>query len=740
MDDLIRDFLTETTESMGQVDNDLVALEQRPDDADLIGRIFRMVHTVKGTCGFLGLSRLEKVAHAGENVLGRFRDGSLSPTEDRIGLVLAAMDCIKTIVTGIEQTDGTEPPGDDSALIARLDALYRSDAATSPAEAPPSASEPTETDAIQAPETEIVAEQAPAASAEDVSTPAEAQPADAAAKPVADAPAASQVAGQSIRVSLDLLEGLMTTVSELVLTRNQLLQSLRAQENPTVHVPLQRLSQITSELQEGIMRTRMQPIGNAWSKLPRLVRDLAVELGKKIDLQMTGAETELDRQVLELIRDPLTHMVRNSADHGLETGGERVAAGKSETGTIRLNAYHKGGHIIIEISDDGRGLPVEKIKRKAIQARLVTESEAAQLSAQQIQSLIFRAGFSTAEKVTAVSGRGVGMDVVRTNIDRIGGSIELESREGGGTTFYIKIPLTLAIVSALIVEAAGQKFAIPQIAVSELVLARPEQIEEVGGAPVFRLRDRLLPLVKLADVLGVAQPGDAPRSGLIMVAQVGRQTFGVVVDRVHDTEEIVVKPVSQILRNLTVYAGNTILGDGSVIMILDPNGMANMIGRVDADGSAHAAKSVQAAQSTDAVQLILFEASASTAPRAVLLDRVARLENLDAGRVEIVDGCHVVQYRGELMPLLTVEPSGTIGREGPLSVLVFSDRGRSLGLVVERILDIVEAPLDLKLASTRPGSMGTAVIAGRATEIIDVNYFVQRGFRADNVIDLQIAA
>ncbi len=742
MDDLIRDFLTETTESMGQVDNDLVALEQRPDDAELIGRIFRLVHTVKGTCGFLGLSRLEKVAHAGENVLGRFRDGSLAPTVDRIGLVLAAMDCIKTIVTGIEQSDGSELPGDDSDLIARLDALYRGETSAVPAEAEPTASEPAPSvatepaEAVHEPDAEPVA----VASAEEAAPPAVIAPADTAAKPAGDTAVASQVAGQSIRVSLNLLEGLMTTVSELVLTRNQLLQSLRAQENPTVHVPLQRLSQITSELQEGIMRTRMQPIGNAWSKLPRLVRDLAVELGKKIDLQMTGAETELDRQVLELIRDPLTHMVRNSADHGLETGSERLAAGKPETGTVHLNAYHKGGHIIIEISDDGRGLPVEKIKRKAIQARLVTESEAAQLSAQQIQSLIFRAGFSTAEKVTAVSGRGVGMDVVRTNIDRIGGSIELESREGAGTTFFIKIPLTLAIVSALIVEAAGQKFAIPQIAVSELVLARPEQMEEVGGAPVFRLRDRLLPLVKLADVLGVAQPGDTPKSGLIMIAQVGRQTFGVVVDRVHDTEEIVVKPVSQILRNLAVYAGNTILGDGSVIMILDPNGLANMIGRVDADGGAKETKSVQAAQSSRAVQMILFEAAASSAPRAVLLDQVARLEKMDAARVEVVDGSHVVQYRGELMPLLTVEPSGTIRTEGPLSVLVFSDRGRSLGLVAERILDIVEAPLDLKLASTRPGSIGTAVIAGKATEIIDVNHFVQRGFRADNVIDLQIAA
>ena len=734
MDDLIRDFLTETNESIGQVDNDLVALEQRPDDGELIGRIFRLVHTVKGTCGFLGLARLEKVAHAGENVLGRFRDKSLTPTETSIGLILRAMDCIKVIAAGIEQGDGVEPAGDDSDLIERLDAVYRGEAAPATMPAP---DEPMPLPAAA----EAAQPLAFPVSSPALSTDAPTQP-ESATKSVADAASVpqSQVAGQSIRVSLDLLEGLMTTVSELVLTRNQLLQALRAQDNPVVQVPLQRLSQIASELQEGIMRTRMQPIGSAWSKLPRLVRDLSVELGKKIDLQMNGAETELDRQVLELIRDPLTHMVRNSADHGLEVGADRLAAGKPESGTITLNAYHKGGHIIIEIRDDGRGLPVEKIKRKAIQAGLLTETEAAQMSAQQIQSFIFKAGLSTADKVTAVSGRGVGMDVVRTNIERIGGSIELESKEGVGTTFFIKIPLTLAIVSALIVEAAGQRFAVPQIAVSELVLAREEQIEEIGGASVFRLRNRLLPLVKLADVLGLEHSEGAPKASLIVVAQVGSQTFGVVVDRVYDTEEIVVKPVAPILRGLTVYAGNTILGDGSVIMILDPNGLAANVGRVDAEAGAAEGKTIQVAHASDLVQLVLFETAGSAAPKAVRLDHVARLEQIDAGRLEFADGYRVVQYRDELMPLATLDPKAEIAASGALSVLVFSDRGRSVGLVVERILDIVETQLDLKLASARAGSSGTAVIAGKATEIIDVAHFVQRASREGGVVSLAAAA
>ncbi|MBI1775964.1 MAG: chemotaxis protein CheA [Proteobacteria bacterium] len=725
MDDLIREFLTETAESMVQVDNDLVALEQDPGNADLIGRIFRLVHTIKGTCGFLGLPRLEKLAHAGENVLGRFREGSLTAAPASIGVVLESLDRIKGILAAIEQADGVEPQGDDAALIARLDAIYKGET-------------PAETAAVATPSAEAPAAGAEA-EAEPVSDPTPAAPPNAATKPEPVEPNSkaagsetssvreSAVANQSIRVAVELLEGLMTTVSELVLTRNQLLQALRSQDIPAIQVPLQHLSKITSELQEGIMKTRMQPIGNAWSKLPRLVRDLTVDVGKKIDLQMNGAETELDRQVLELIRDPLTHMVRNSADHGLERPEDRLAAGKPETGTITLNAFHRGGHIIIEVKDDGRGLPVEKIRRKAIQNGLVTEAAATQMTPQQIQSFIFKAGFSTAEKVTAVSGRGVGMDVVRTNIERIGGTIELASEEGKGTAFSIKIPLTLAIVAALIVAASGQRFAIPQIAVSALVRAKPEQIEHLHGAAVFRLRNRLLPLVDLGRVLGLKDESKL-EGGFIVVTQVGSQCFGIVVDRVYDTEEIVVKPVAPILRALTVYAGNTILGDGSVIMILDPNGLASTIGGTTSEEEVRDSKAAQVSSGRTIAQLILFQTESDPAPKAVPLGSVARLEELESSRVEIVDGAPVVQYRDELMPLTTIDPRDQIPTSGNLSVLVFGDQKRTMGLVVQKILDIVETPLDIKLASKRLGMLGTAVIAGKATEIIDVEHFVSRAF------------
>ena len=547
---------------------------------------------------------------------------------------------------------------------------------------------------------------------------------------------------QTIRVTVDVLEDLMTLVSELVLTRNQLLQLARTQENNGFAVPLQRLSQITSELQEGVMKTRMQPIGNAWNKLPRLVRDLCHDLDKKIDLVMVGAETELDRQVLELIKDPLTHMVRNSGDHGIESPAERRAAGKPETGHITLNAFHEGGQIIIEIADDGRGLPMDKIRAKVLAQRLASEAELANMNENVLARYIFRAGLSTAEKVTAVSGRGVGMDVVKTNLERIGGAIDLKSVPGQGTTFIIKIPLTLAIVSALIVEAAGERFAIPQISVQELVRARTEgaageadesRVERINDTPVLRVRDRLLPLVNLGGLLQLDDTGTrAPAGDLsVVVVQVGANTLGIIVDRVFDTEEIVVKPVAPILRHITMFSGNTILGDGSVIMILDPNGIARATGvagggerKVEASADTLA----EGLQSGERMAMLLFRAG-GTEMKAVPLALVARLEDIPCDRVEVAGGGPVTQYRGRLMPLVPL--SGTLDlTHARHSVLVFNDvdrgnrRDRCMGLVVDEIVDVVEDRLNIQLTGDRPGLLGTAVIAGRATDVIDTAYWL----------------
>ena len=719
MDDLLADFLTETHEGLSAVDEALLRLERAPDDAPTLAEVFRQVHTIKGTCGFLGLSRLEKVAHAGETILGLYRDGSLKVTPEGITLIFAAVDAIRKIVVGLEQ-HGQEPDGDDSAVIAALDAAARGEFVTmqtAPMPQPEAAPAPS-TIAAPAP----VAPRAAEAVAEAVQTE-------------------SATAQQTIRVSVEVLEDLMTLVSELVLTRNQLMQLARVSSDSQISVPLQRLSHITSELQEGVMKTRMQPIGNAWAKLPRLVRDLANELGKKIDLEMRGADTELDRQVLELIKDPLTHMVRNSGDHGLEGPADRRAAGKPETGRILLNAYHQGGHIIIEIGDDGRGLPVEKIRAKVLAQGLATEAELAQMNEHDVLRFIFRPGFSTAQQITSVSGRGVGMDVVKTNIERIGGTIELRSKEGRGTTFTIKIPLTLAIVSALIVQAGGERFAIPQIGVVELVRVGDEhegntRIEMIKEAPVLRLRDRLLPLVSLSSLLRLREAPVGGLKGYVVVMQVGANVFGIVVDRVFDTEEIVVKPVAPILRHITMFSGNTILGDGSVIMILDPNGVARGAG-ITAEGRVEEQQTMNVnggIRSDSSTSLLLFRAGDQT-PKAVPLGLVARLEDIPVERIEMSGGTPVVQYCGQLMPMVPIAGHWEAPASGRQAVLVFTEGQRSMGLMVDEILDVVEEPLLIQPGSDRLGYLGSAVIAERVTDVIDTVYWLSHAggdwFRGD---------
>ncbi|WP_041793637.1 chemotaxis protein CheW [Pararhodospirillum photometricum] len=792
MDDLLSEFLTETSESLATLDVELVNLERNPNDRDILSNIFRLVHTIKGTCGFLGLPRLESLAHAGENVLGKFRDGELDVTPEAVTVILRTIDRIKEILSHLETAE-TEPEGDDKDLKTVLNAFAdgKKPAAAPPPPPPPRPAPSAPASSVgtspqgypvaaellaevqnavaqgkrAASDAEIAAELARERAAEEAVASGE-EPAKTAlspapqAKPPAPAPAPkpparaaedqpamgggaevkeSSIAAQSIRVNVELLENLMTLVSELVLTRNQLLQMVRGTDDSVFAAPLQRLSHITTDLQEGVMKTRMQPIGNAWAKLPRIVRDLSVEMRKKIDLQMYGADTELDRQVLELIKDPLTHMVRNSADHGLEFPDERLASGKPETGIIKLNAYHEGGHIIIEISDDGRGLNIDKIRSKALANGLATEADLESMSDQQVAQFIFRAGLSTADKVTAVSGRGVGMDVVKTNIEKIGGTVELKTWPGRGSTFVIKIPLTLAIVSALIVEASSERFAIPQISVLELVRVTNDSdttIERINSAPVLRLRDRLMPLVSLSALLRLDEDeeerhADSPEGRsetFIVVSQVGTYTFGIIVDRVFDTEEIVVKPVAPILRHVSMFSGNTILGDGSVIMILDPNGIASATGEVTM-GTTGATESQQAVgrSAEDRTSLLVFRAGSNDL-KAVPLALVARLEEIEVEKVERSFGKPVVQYRGQLMPLVGIGEALTLREEGRQPILVFSDRDRSMGLVVDEIVDIVEDHLKVELRADLRGVVGTAVVNGKATDIIDTGYYLTQAF------------
>jgi two-component system chemotaxis sensor kinase CheA len=712
MDELLKDFLVETAEALGALDNDLVLLEAAPGDKTLVSGIFRTLHTVKGTSGFLGLTKLGRVAHAGENVLGLLRDGSLLPTPDVISAVLRCVDAIKDILATIE-AGGSEGEREYTALLSDLETLY-------------------------GPSTAVAAPDAPLPEVKAAEPAVEAKPVR---EPV--------VAGQTIRVGIALLETLMTSVAELVLTRNQLLQLLRNEKDSLFTVPLQHLSLVTSELQESIMKTRMQPIGNVWSSLPRLIRDLARELGKKIELVMDGAETELDRQVLELIKDPLTHIIRNAADHGIEPPAERLAAGKSEAGRIRLNAFHEGGHIIVQISDDGRGLDVERIRRKAVENGLATDAELATMSEAQIFRFVFRPGFSTAAAVTSVSGRGVGMDVVRVNVERIGGTLDLGSTPGRGACFTMKIPLTLAIVSALVVGCGGGRFAIPQTAVVELVLSSKSgesRIQRIGATAVLCLRERLLPLVRLRDLLRVDSGPDTSADQVVVVTQVGALRFGLVVDQVYDIEEIVVKPVSSVLAGINVYSGNTILGDGSVCMIIDPSGAVEHLGHTVSDETDVSDRNGDERTADGSRQRLLLVRAGPEVRKAIPLDHIDRIEEIDPQRVCYSGGQMMVLYRNRLMPLVLGSTDLRLRGEGTQPTLVFFDphaghrdgvrldrRRPRIGLIVDEILDITESDAVIELNHGRPGIIGSAVIDGEPTDVMDVVFQLRRDGTAAQV-------
>ena len=724
MDDLLREFLTESAEHLDTVDAELVRFERDPTDQAVLRNIFRLVHTIKGTCGFLGLSRLEALAHAAETLMGCFRDGAPVGAE-AVTLVLATLDRLKNILNALGTT-GAEPSGEDADLIGALESMANAQVGTSEAEAvaafwsasaeapPPSpASEPAASmDPLEAAFLAAPGPDAPEPAARVVEPPA----------PTTN-PDRAVASGQIIRVGVETVEHLMTMVSELVLTRNQLLEIARATGSDAYKGPLQRLSQVTAELQEGVMRTRMQPVGNAWQKLPRVVRDLSAELGKPIELVMLGAETELDRQVLDVIKDPLTHMVRNSADHGLEATADRIAAGKPARGTIRLAAYHEGGTVTVEIADDGRGLDLAAIRRKAVERGLASQAEVERMTDAQAAKFIFHAGFSTAAAVTSVSGRGVGMDVVKTNIETIGGVIDIATRPGQGTTFNVKIPLTLAIVAALVVRAGDGRFALPQVAVLELVrvgAAETSRIERINGTPILRLRDSLLPVVPLSGVLGMDAAPAA--DGFVVVAQVGRQRFGVLVDEVFHTEEIVVKPMSAKLRHLSLFAGNTILGDGAVVLIVDPNGIAERVAAGSRQDLAAALADAPPALSDDGASYLVFRAGGDL--RAVPLSLVTRLETVDAERIEWLGGRPVIQYRGRLMPLAVADAGMSVRREGSQDLLVFTPGERPTGLLVDAIVDIVSERVEVEPASGRPGILGTAVLRGRATDLVDLAHFL----------------
>jgi two-component system chemotaxis sensor kinase CheA len=730
-DDIIREFLIESNENLNRLDAEIVDLERQPT-AERLASIFRTIHTIKGTCGFLGFPILERITHHAENILSQLRSGQRQVTGGVVSVILESVDAVRKILTNIESS-GAEGEDAYSEITERLAAVASSGAdipekikdaeATQP---DPVANVPTP---ASAPEPEKTASVTPA-------TPeASAVAARAATSPAAapDVEKSSSVVDTSIRVDVSLLDKLMNLVGELVLARNQILQFNGQREDVQLNATSQRLNLITTELQESVMKTRMQPIGVVWNKLPRIVRDVAHSLGKQIELEMEGAETELDKTIIEAIKDPLTHIVRNSCDHGIEDAETRIRARKSPGGRLRLKAYHEGGQVNIEISDDGAGVNVERVKQKAIEKGLIRPEQASQMTEREAISLLFMPGFSTAAKITNVSGRGVGMDVVKSNVEKIGGSVEIASRFGSGTTVKLKIPLTLAIIPGLVINSAGHVFIVPQVSLLEVIRLEGEamkRIEYVHDTPVYRRRGSLLPIVYLNELLRLPA-GEQPEALNVVVLQAEDRQFGLIVDGVNDTQEIVVKPLGKQLKELTCYSGSTVMGDGSIALILDVLGLGQLSGVLSNSREESRLGQQQTAQTvTDTQRLLLFK-SGSFERLAVPLSVVARLEEIPRSSVELAGGKQVVQYRDQILPLISLSEVLEPGRlpeleDDPIQVVVFSNEDRTIGMVVDKIIDIVEDTVtNRRPASLRKGLLGSGVVAKLVVDFLDVQNVVQ---------------
>ena len=751
MDAAVREFLIECFENLDQTEHDIVELEQDPSSENLLRSVFRTVHTIKGGAGFLGLEFLEKLTHIAENLLTEVRNSERAWDTTIASAMLSTVDKCREAL-GIVENTGSDRGFDASSIIQEILEIQETAPSipepTEPTEPTEPASTAKETEKPAPPEPQKKPEatpMSPAATLEKPAAPATKAPevssASASKAPTESHPTASE---STIRVDVGLLDKLMTRVGELVLARNQILQHTNQLDDTSFISTAQRLNLITTELQEDVMKTRMQPIGNVWAKFPRVVRDLSSQLGKQVRIEMEGKETELDKTIVEAIKDPLTHLVRNSVDHGIESPEDRVAAGKSEEGCLLLRAYHEGGQVNIEITDDGAGLKLEKIRAKAIERGLINNEQANRMTDREISQLILLPGFSTAEQVSSVSGRGVGMDVVKTNIEKIGGTLDLESKEGLGTTINIKIPLTLAIIPALVVTNGGDRYAIPQVSLLELVRLEGEQvkkgIENVHGAPVYRLRGNLLPIVNLSErlnKLGKKANGEDSLEGTepeedtvinIVVLRANERQFGLVVDGVLDTEEIVVKPLSRQLKSIGEYAGATIMGDGTVALILDVAGLARAAGLdTEINESSSSANAGHGSGGTGETESLLIVDLGDARRFALPTSMVSRLEKVPANSVEYADGNEVIQYRGDIMPLLRLSQvfhsplwSGQ-EEEEEIQIVVYSDEDRTCGLVVNRIVDIVETELQLRPSEDHGDNLlGTTVIQDRVTDVVNV--------------------
>lgn len=704
--DVVREFLVESHENLSRLDRELVELEKHPKDAALLASIFRTIHTIKGTCGFLSFSILEKVTHQAENLLSQLRDGKRDLSPALVSLILETVDATRKVLASLE-ANGEEGADGFESLIERLKQATQGPLGGGAAER----------------------QNGPLPLEATAPVPAELPLEKAAEEETAKS---STVAEANVRVDVGLLDKLMDLVGELVLTRNQILQFNSDRDDAALNATSQRLNLITTELQEGVMKTRMQPIGTVWNKLPRVVRDMALLLGKQIRLEMEGAGTELDRTIIEAIKDPLVHLVRNACDHGIEAPETRVARGKAPQGRLTLRAYHEGGQVIIEISDDGAGINLERVRQKAAEKGLLRPDQVEKLSDREALNLIFRPGFSTAAQITNLSGRGVGMDVVKSNIERIGGVADVFSRPGEGATVRLKIPLTLAIIPGLVISSGGECFVIPQVSLLELIRlegdAPEKQIEHVHGTPVYRRRGRLLPIAYLNEVLGLERTAPSEAVSIVVLQAEDRQ-FGLVVDGINDTQEIVVKPLGKQLKGLAIYAGATIMGDGRVALILDVLGIGQRSGVLaELREQTRGAVETKSVETVEREPLLLFSAG-SFERLAVPLARVARLEEISPQVVERAGGCRVVQYRNRILPLVSLHEILNPGLPAPplsdpLQVIVIKTGETGVGLIVDQILDVAEEVIEVRRPARRAGLLASAVVGKHITDFLDLDEII----------------
>lgn len=738
-DRVLQEFVVETTENLEHADQCLLDLERTPSDIAPVRYLFRAVHTLKSSCGWLGFRQLEQLAHAAESLLATIRSEERPVTPEIVEALLATVDLIR------RQLEAITAEGKESTVDGELERWANRLRALAGGSSDPSATRAPETPDPPVPAPD---RHGPSAAEDLPPPPPNEEPATLTTAGASTTAVTSDPAELSVRVDVKLLDELMKLVGELVLTRNQVGQFVEDTDSAQLIAAAQRLNVVTSDLQDRIMLTRMQPLSHIWGRFPRLIRDAAQSCGKKVRLQMEGAETELDRTMVEAMRDPLTHLVRNAVDHGIETPEQRIEAGKPPEALVQLRAHHEEGQVHIEVEDDGRGIDVAAVRRRAISSGLLSAVEARALSDERVWGLVFAAGFSTRDEVTELSGRGVGMDVVKTDVERVGGRVEIHSVAGEGTRITLRLPLTLAILLSVLVQCAGETYAIPQANLLELVLLEGgrgrTEIREVGeGAPVYSLRGELLPILYLREILGY--PDDSPtdsRDVFILVLYTGGRRFGLVVDSVLDTQEIVVKPLGRHFADTGEFSGATILGDGRLALILDAAGIAHR-GRIRTDATIRTSEPASATtregagvpDDTGNHQVLLMTTRAGTR-LAVPLAKVQRLEEIPEEDVEEIGGREVVQYRGGILRLLRVEelleepaqatheeqrPDGSATASvGGLQVLVHSDGNREIGLVVHRVLDIVEESAELQETRPRHGVLGSAVLAGHITEVLDL--------------------